>query len=717
VALLALVATAGEAQEQEVGQSELAGQGFFQDFDELDLSSLIGSKEVQSRLANGRPTGVDSAAGSVSILTREELLNLGVRTLEEALVLLPGVDVQRDGLGRSRVSVRGLGGRGLATASAELLVLFNGARLDEPVTGGSTSVNLDMPVADLERLELLRGPASALYGSGAMAGVVLITTRLGDAQSAIEVAAAAGSFDTQRYHVRVSSVSGALRLSGFIYFKDGTGPELLVPRDAQTGRDLASGTAPVSLAPGLADTGLRAIETNYRVGFKELELNLRYKRELAGNFVGTGDALGELGDLDDKQVLVDLAWRRTLGAGEAAGGDAADDPMFGGGSPAGQLVARATYQETTRYEVQSVAPPGFTIAGDPPVRFTSGVLFQARLKTRRIGVEAGYDASLGLDHRLLAGASLGRESSVDPDTQANFDFLTLGPLPDFQPVSGIAEERSRAVLGLWAQDTWTRDAWTVTGGLRLDHYAGTGATFSPRLAAVWELPSGTFLKALYGRSFRAPTLAELYFDLPGLRGDASLDPPRYDSLELAMWRRFGNLRRSGSAFLGFLRDPIVTAAPAAPLSPQPLVNGSGSDIRGFEVDLLRDFGVADSFTGSYTYQHAEDLASGGRAAGIPSHLVSLGASLHLGRHVVLSPSLIARSGLPREAGDLRASLDGVALVNVSVRVVRLYRSLELGGVVRNLFDESWFDPAPILGLPDDYPRPGISVLLHARYSF
>jgi iron complex outermembrane receptor protein len=695
--LLAVLPVGLTAQEQEVDQSELAGQGFFQDFDELDLESLLESNEVEASLADGRLGGVDRAAGSVSILTRDELLNLGAHTLEEALVMLPGVDVQRDGLGRSRISVRGLGGRGLATASAELLVLYNGARLDEPLTGGASSVNLDMPIDDVERLELLRGPASALYGSGAMAGVVLITTRLGDAQSAIEVSAGAGSFDTQRYHVRVSSVSGDLRISGFIYFLDAGGPELLVPRDAQTFRDRSAATAPVSLAPGLADTGLRAVETNYRLGFRDLELSLRYKRELGGNFAGTGDALGERGDLDDKQVLLDLSWRREL-----AGGD---------------LVARLGYHDTTRFEVQSPAPPGFTIAGDPPVRFPAGVVYQSRLQARRLGAEATFDRELGLEHRLLAGAALGRESSIDPEQLANFDFLELGPLPDFQVVPGLAEERSRSVLGIWVQDTWTRHPWTLTGGLRLDHFGGTGATLSPRLAAVWELPSGTFLKALYGRSFRVPTLAELYFDLPGFRGDPDLEPPRYDSLELAAWRRLGNLRLTGSAFLGFLRDPITTAAPATPLAPQPLVNGAGTDIRGFEVDVLREFGVADSITGSYTYQHAEDVASGGRAAGIPSHLVSLGATLHFGRHLTVAPSLLRRSGLPREAGDPRAELGGVTLVNVSLRVIRLHRSLELGGVVRNLFDETWFDPAPILGLPDDYPRPGISVLLHARYTF
>jgi iron complex outermembrane receptor protein len=273
------------------------------------------------------------------------------------------------------------------------------------------------------------------------------------------------------------------------------------------------------------------------------------------------------------------------------------------------------------------------------------------------------------------------------------------------------------VAGLWVQDTWTRDPWTLTGGLRLDHFGGTGATLSPRLAAVRELPSGTFLKALYGRSFRAPTLAELHFDLPGFRGDGDLEPPRYDSLELAAWRRLGDLRVSGAAFLGFLRDPIVTAAPATPLSPQPLVNGAGIHTRGFEVELLREFGLADSIGGSYAYQRAEDAESGRRAAGIPSHLLSVGATLHFGRHVTLTPSLIARSGLPREPGDARPQLDGVALVNVNVRVVRLYRSLEIGGAIRNLFDQTWFDPAPLLGLPDDYPRPGFSVLLHARYTF
>jgi outer membrane receptor protein involved in Fe transport len=147
------------------------------------------------------------------------------------------------------------------------------------------------------------------------------------------------------------------------------------------------------------------------------------------------------------------------------------------------------------------------------------------------------------------------------------------------------------------------------------------------------------------------------------------------------------------------------------------VNGAGVDIRGFEVDVLREFGVSDSLFGSFTFQRAEDLASGARAAGIPDRLLRLGATLHFGRHLVVTPSLIARSGSTRQPGDTRPDLDGVVLLDVSVRALRLYRSLELRGVVRNLFDDTWFDPAPLLGVSGDYPRPGISVLLHARYTF
>jgi len=691
--LLALAALPAPLLAQE--QVEDLGDLVPADIGDLDLAEVL-LPELQSQLADGRETGLDWAAGSVSVLTREELLNYGARTLEEALKLLPSVDVQRDGLGRSRIFVRGIGGRGAATASAELLVLFNGARMDEPLTGGATSINLDFPADDLERLELLRGPASALYGSGAMAGVVLVTTREGKVRSAIEVSASGGSFDAQRYHVRVSSISGPLKLSGFVYFRDHGGADLAVPRDAQTARDQISGGEPVSLAPGVADTGLRAVETNYRVSYGELALSFRYKRELAGNFVGTGDALGDRGDLDDKQLLVDLSWRHELAGGHFA--------------------ARAGVHDTTRFEVQSVAPAGFLLAGDPPVRFTSGVLYQARLRARRVGAEATFDRGLG-EHKLLAGVTLARESSRDPDVQANFDFLALAPLPEFMPVEGLATERSRTVTAIFAQDTWARDSWSITGGARLDHYGGTGAVLSPRLAAVWKTPSESYLKLFFGRSFRAPTLAELYFDLPGFRGDGELDPPRYDSLELQAWRRFGNLRVTGSAFLGFLRDPIVTAAPATPLSPQPLVNGPGVDTRGFEVDVLREFGLADAVFGNYTFVHAEDVGTGTRSAGVPSHLLNLGATLAAGHHFTFTPSLSVRSELPRQPGDPRSAVGGLALLNLSVRVHDLYRSLELGGVVRNLFDETWFDPAPIRGLPGDYPRQGISVLLHARYTF
>jgi iron complex outermembrane receptor protein len=91
-------------------------------------------------------------------------------------------------------------------------------------------------MANVKRIEVLRGAGSALFGSGAVAGVVDIVTYDPEDYSGIEVSAEAGSFATQRYGLRLGSASGEWRTFGLIQFEDTNGARLLVPADSQTGR-------------------------------------------------------------------------------------------------------------------------------------------------------------------------------------------------------------------------------------------------------------------------------------------------------------------------------------------------------------------------------------------------------------------------------------------------------------------------------------------------
>jgi outer membrane receptor protein involved in Fe transport len=119
----------------------------------------------------------------------------------------------------------------------------------------------------------------------------------------------------------------------------------------------------------------------------------------------------------------------------------------------------------------------------------------------------------------------------------------------------------------------------------------------------------------------------------------------------------------------------------------------------------------------YSLQHGEDGDSGRRLSGTPTHLGRLSANFPAGKYVILSPSLTLRGARPRSAGDVRPELGTYALVDVAARIHNFHRAMEVTAVLRDLFGQDYFDPSPLGGLPGDYPRPGRSIFIKAKYRF
>lgn len=146
----------------------------------------------------------EHAVASVSVIPREQLEKAGQSTLVEVLRSQPGIEFSSNGGAGKTTSVFIRG-----TNADHVVVLIDGMRVNSATLGTTAFENL--PVAQIERIEILRGPAASLYGQDAIGGVIQIFTKRGDGPARLNAAVGLGSYNTKQVEAGVSGKADALR--------------------------------------------------------------------------------------------------------------------------------------------------------------------------------------------------------------------------------------------------------------------------------------------------------------------------------------------------------------------------------------------------------------------------------------------------------------------------------------------------------------------------
>src|SRR4029077_10631876 len=165
-----------------------------QGLDPLSVTATRALQPMQERLAD------------VTVIGRDEIARSGVQSLAELMQRQPGTEIIQNG---GPGSVAGVFLRGANTQ--QTLVLVDGIRLTSSTTGATALEAI--PLDQIERIEVLRGPASSLYGADAIGGVIQVFTRRGTEDFSANVAAGYGTYSTRTVTAGVSGSAGPLRLS------------------------------------------------------------------------------------------------------------------------------------------------------------------------------------------------------------------------------------------------------------------------------------------------------------------------------------------------------------------------------------------------------------------------------------------------------------------------------------------------------------------------
>lgn len=605
------------------------------------------------------------APASISIVTADDIRRYGYRTLAEVLNSVRGFFTTYD-RNYSYVTARGFGRPG--DYNTRILFLVDGHRLNDNVAdAGYVGTEAVLDVNTIERVEVIRGPSSSLYGTNAFFGVVNVITRQGRWLGGTRVSAEAGSFDSYRGRIAYGAkVRGGLEVlaTGSVYRSGGA--DLFFPEfnDPATNNGLA-----VDRDGDRAETA--------------------FGKVVAGDFTVAGGLSSRRKGIPTASYETTFDDARTRTKDQRAFAFVAYDRALPGLS---RLGARLSY-DRNRYSG--------AFAYDDVVQrdYQRGDWWT---------LETQYIRPLGSRHKLIAGGEFRWNVRQEQGVFDEAPFVTY-----------LSDARTSRVWALFVQDEFrVARRLMLNAGIRRDDYETFGATVNPRLAVIYGAGTPTSIKAMYGRAFRAPNAFELYYHDGGVtqKPSAGLEPETIESFELVAEHRFAPTTRASASLYHLDVEDLITLGvdPADSLSVFRNVDRQSST----GVELEGEARLVGRLEGraSYAYQRSNDPTTGLDVVNSPRHLGRLGVSVPWwSDHARVGFELRGMSGRRTLAGD---TAPGFAVGNLTLlgRPFRHSR-LELAGSVYNLWNHRYGDPAGEEHVQTMIGQDGRTYRLSLRYQF
>lgn len=682
-------------------------QDFDDDLDELEygIEDFYGGDDFVS-IATGSRQLISKAPSVASVITAQDIRRMGARNVVEALALVPGLNISRS----SQVMAPKFNFRGItSTFSPQSLVMVNGVPLTSVVRGDNHIIWAEYPVNSIARIEVIRGPGSALYGADAFSGVINIITKsaaeLSDATMGIE----AGTFDTVSGWFNFGTSEQELKFGLNVEYRKTDGHDGVIVQDAQFALDQLAeqlfGLPPVSLAPGSVNVGFEALDINATASINNFTLNLLvHERSNLGNGQGVIEALDPNGKFGGSRFIFDASYENE-GFSENWG-----------------LKANLNYYRSSQSieEDMILFPPG-TFFG----AFPDGLIGNPEWDEDTAGANVVLDYAGLKNHIFTFGGGLIRQDLFDVRESKNF-LPDTSPNPNGvvsvtdNPAEVFLPESSRNIRYAFVQDVWqVAPDWELTAGIRYDHYSDFGSTVNPRIALVWSSSLKSSTKFIYGRAFRAPAFAELFaVNNPLSLGNPDLSPETIDTAELAYFYKMDDALSWRANIFYYQIDDFINFLPNSGTTTFRAQNFG--ERTGIGVELEGTYKVSESLIlkGSYSYVKAEDDIANDDVGDYPNHQFKALIDWQLTEQWSLSSIWAFVGTRERTPFDNREPLDGFVDVSLNLSYLDTVNDWKLTLSAKNLFDDNLFEPStgpstpggPV-NIPNDLPQADTSFFI------
>jgi outer membrane receptor protein involved in Fe transport len=673
--------------------------------EEEDLTLLYGDAAKVS-IATGNLQSLRRAPAVASVVTAADIAAMGATDLDQVLETVAGVHIGRSANSYAPLYlVRGVYSQQLP----QVLVMQNGVPVTTLFQSNKGNLWGTFPVEFISRIEVIRGPGSALYGSDAFAGVVNIITKGPGEAPGTEIGARAGSSPTRDAWLQHDGQLGPAAVAAYVHTGSTGGIRRTIGADAQSRNDAIFGTH-ASQAPGTVHAGSDALDANVDLvyGLWRARANLKLRNHVQSG-AGIASALDPAGYAKSTRVIGNLAWA---------------DPHFAPGWGLGFAV------NTQQYAQEVPSPYVLLPAGTrlPTGVFTNGMIGAPETWERNVRVSAFADYTGVSAHQMRVGVGHDDLHMYRTGELRNFTYAANGlpvPLPsltDYSAIDPFLRPHRRRIDYLYAQDEWRMaQDWNLTAGVRYDKYSDFGGTTNPRIALVWDATFDLTAKLLYGRAFRAPSYNEAYGTTnPVTMGNPDLKPETNGTLEAALsWQTLTDLQLNATLYR-YSMDNIVRLVPRPVSGTGQVYQNTGNQTgRGVELEVLWLPHSGVRVTSTYAWQRSIDNATGKDAGYAPRHHLAARADWQFAPGYLLSPQLNRVAGRQRPAGDLRPPVADYHTVDLALSSRHGKGDWNAALTVRNLFNADVREPsfAPGLQIPGDLPMASRTLTLTLSRAF
>ncbi len=586
---------------------------------------------------------ITEAPSNITMITAEQIRDSGARTLAEVLTLLPGIAINTHRKGFERIWIRGVVGG----YNDKTLLLVDGYPWRELVYG-QHSIDEQLPITDIKRVEVVRGPGSALYGANAFAGVINVITKDAEDVDGAEFGIGAGSWDTRSHHFLCGKESEHKGVVFAAHYYDTEGDEHERDRDGEltTKRDPNE----------LVDLSLKASLYDFTLAIRHGRYNTEYLNYEDDRWL----------KWDSKHYLLQLGWKHSFGERL-------------------KLATRGYYnlfdypREKRKFKEDYL-----------------DTLEDTEEKTQVIGAGIQAEYELLQNNSVVIGIDYEKEKAIEI-TETRYKIAHEKPPLEINRWTEPSQP-TNSNWALFVEDIWDVTPWmSLIAGVRRDEHEQYGGQISPRGGVVLSPTNDLAAKILYGKAFRAPSYRELYVieDEHEEDGNPNLKPEYIETMEVDLdYQPLPQLR----VCIGIFQNDIENFIDVRPGDVM-YANYGKHRIQGIEPELRVNWRDYVSAFINYTWLFNTEDQDGNKVSDIAEKMANLGVNVRAWEHLNINCALNhvgRRNRAPEYQEDVasenrRDNLGSYERVNIVLTTRSL--PVEISAGVYNLFDVQSFNPS------------------------